>query len=166
MSVRLVASPVYIHMYVTCLYGFLQVAYEIGTHYIVQYTIMCTCTCVSMRVNPCNPQLVWSGLEQCKERMKESSSERSCQSDIRGKNRVGTRPYEIHGMDSVWTGWLDPRQIGLMIILSPLRVSHMNMYINVYTRSKDTHELRVVILLRMHEHVYTSLLPLIARFCS
>ena len=96
-------------------------------------------------------QLVWSGLEQCKERMKESSSERSCQSDIRGKNRVGTRPYEIHGMDSVWIRWFDSRQIGLMIILSPLtqltlsikRYCHLKSHSNATTLKEWTNSLSV-----------------------
>ena len=64
-------------------------------------------------------QLVWSVLEQRKEKIKEGS-EQLCQSASRGKNRVGTRPCETHCMDSVWTRWLDPRQIGLMTILSLL----------------------------------------------
>ena len=64
-------------------------------------------------------QLVWSGLEQRKEKIKEDS-ERLCQSTSRGKNQVGTRPYEIHGTDAVWTRWFDSRQIGLIIMLSPL----------------------------------------------
>ena len=64
-------------------------------------------------------QLVWSGLEQSKERMKEGS-ERLCQSASRGKNWLGTRPCEIHGTDTVWTRWFDSHQICLMIILSSL----------------------------------------------
>ena len=96
-------------------------------------------------------QLVWSGVEQCKERMKEGSCEQLCQSASRGKNRVGKRPCEIHGTDSVWTRWFDPGQIGLMIILSPLtqltlsikRYCHLKSHSNATTLKEWTNSLSV-----------------------
>ena len=111
-------------------------------------------------------QLVWSGLEQYK-KTKEGSSERLCQSASRGKNRVGTRPCERHGMDSVWTGWLDSRQIGLMIILSPLtqltlsikRHCHLKSHPNVTTLKEWTKSLSVhVHLVLLSVHMFLSLL--------
>ena len=95
-------------------------------------------------------QLVWSGLEQRKEKIKEGS-EWVCPSASRRKNRVGTRLCEIHGTDSVWTIWSDSRQIGLMIILSPLtqltlsikRYCHLKSHSNLTTLKKWTKSLSV-----------------------